>query len=480
MGIPAQLFTSFVASFGTLLIGFFYAWPSYTMELFTSSNTSLLSSPMTELEVSLVGSLPSLGAIIGTLLVIPIIDNIGRQKGGIVLSLFYPIAWSIIYLSSSSTLILVASFIMGIGGGAFLTYSHIYIFEIVQDSIRGSLIVAPICFLCFGTLVSNISGWFLSYKTIILINITLSVINLLMFTFIKDSPVYLIKKGRFKAARQAISVYRGGSYDTISQEISRLKGLITPADVELSALKDLKEKGITEAEKEVLHPVASLNKEDDPQMSALKFLYLSPSSRRAFIICNIHTTLQACMHVIPVLIYANPIFTEAAPDLSSNFCSVLFSATLLGGMVVSGLITDLVGRRFLLIGSSILVAVCTGSVAFLMQTKLAPAWINAVIILFYCFIFNCGAGSMPFVLIGESFIPKVLGLVTMIATEWIWLVNFFVITAFPPAVRLIDVHGIFYFYAAVATLNAALAFVWVPETKGLSIEQIQDAYVKRR
>ncbi|KAJ2947527.1 hypothetical protein O0L34_g17316 [Tuta absoluta] len=433
---------------------------------------------MTELEVSLVGSLPSLGAIIGTVLVTPIIDKIGRQKGGIVLSLFYPIAWTVIYLSSSSSMILVASFIMGIGGGSFLTYSHIYIFEIVQDSIRGSLITAPICFLCFGTLVSNIFGWFISYKPIILINITFSVINLLMFTFIKDSPVYLIKKGRFNDARRVISVYKGGSYDTISQELSRLKALIAPTDVELSALRGLNEKDNIEAQKEILHPVVSLNNEDEPELSALKFLYLSPSSRRAFIVCNVHVTLLACMHVIPVLIYANPIFTKAAPELSSNFCSVLFSATLFGGMVVSGVITDLVGRRILLIGSSTLVALSMVTVAFLIQTRLAPAWVTATIILFYCFIFNCGAGSMPFVLIGESFIPKVLGLVTMIATEWLWLVNFIVITAFPPAVRLIGIHGIFYVYAVVATVNALLAFIWVPETKGLSIEQIQDAYVK--
>lgn len=41
--------------------------------------------------------------------------------------------------TTSSTVILLARFIMGISGGAFLIHSPIYISEVAEESIRGAL-----------------------------------------------------------------------------------------------------------------------------------------------------------------------------------------------------------------------------------------------------------------------------------------------------------------------------------------------------
>lgn len=54
---------------------------------------------MTESEVSSVGSLPSLGAMVGTAVAGVLIDKIGRQKGGVVLCL--PAIVSLLFLSFS-------------------------------------------------------------------------------------------------------------------------------------------------------------------------------------------------------------------------------------------------------------------------------------------------------------------------------------------------------------------------------------------
>ncbi|CAG4952174.1 unnamed protein product [Parnassius apollo] len=55
-------------SFGALLLGLLMVWPSYTLELFKDSHTTLLTAPMTDVESSLLGSLPPLGAMVGTAL----------------------------------------------------------------------------------------------------------------------------------------------------------------------------------------------------------------------------------------------------------------------------------------------------------------------------------------------------------------------------------------------------------------------------
>jgi hypothetical protein len=54
-----------------------------------------------------------------------------------------------------------------------------------------------------------------------------------------------------------------------------------------------------------------------------------------------------------------------------------------------------------------MVAVCMASLGYLLQTKSAPSWVTVTMILFYCFCFMCGAGSIPYVLIAEVFNPEV-------------------------------------------------------------------------
>lgn len=47
------------------------------------------------------------------------------------------------------------------------------------------------------------------------------------------------------------------------------------------------------------------------------------------------------------------------------------------------------------------------TLGILTQTELAPAWVTALVLLLYCFCFNCGAGIVPYVLLAEAFVPEV-------------------------------------------------------------------------
>lgn len=63
--------------------------------------------------------------------------------------------------------------------------------------------------------------------------------------------------------------------------------------------------------------------------------------------------------------------------------------------------------QFLIITSSVLVAVCMASLAVLTQIKIGPGWLSALLILLYCFFFSFGAGTVPYVLLAEVFVPEV-------------------------------------------------------------------------
>ncbi|CAH2097886.1 unnamed protein product [Euphydryas editha] len=478
MGKLHQTQTTLACSFGNLLTGLLYAWPSYTLHLYSAKHTTLLSSPMTDLEISLVGSLPSLGAMVGTAVVGSILSIFGRQKGGLIIVLPLMISWLMIDLTTSSLVILLARFIGGLSAGALLIHSPIFVSEVAEESIRGTLTSAPMAVYCLGVLLSYLLGWFLTYRCIIWANIVLCLIYMALMITVTESPLFLMRQNREEDARMAISHYRGAciSSKIVLEEFSRLKQHITPA-VELIAVgSDVKAE---DAEKEKLN---TENEEfgEKSKMSSFKILFVSPSSRRAFNIVGLTLALQVMMGMVAVQVYAKDIFAKAVPSLSSHMCSVMFAVVLLSGGLLSTLFSDKFGRKNLIVSSSVAVALCLSGMGVLMQTNILPAWVTAVLILMYCFAFMFGAGSVPYVLLAECFVPEVQSLASMILMEWVWLLNFFILGVFPFMIKFLGVHGTFYSFACFAITDIIVGLFFVPETKGLTNEQIQEAFLRRR
>ncbi|XP_050356142.1 facilitated trehalose transporter Tret1-like isoform X1 [Nymphalis io] len=478
MGKLHQAQTSIACSLGNMLTGLLYVWPSYTLQLYTDKNTTLLSSPMTDLESSLVGSLPSLGAMAGTAIIGWILSVFGRQKGGLIIALPLMISWLMIDMTSSSTLILIARFIGGTSGGAFMVHSPIYVSEVAEESIRGTLASAPITCYCLGVLLSYILGWFFTYRYIIWANIICCLIYVGLMMTVTESPVFLMRQKREEDARMAIAHYRGASLSSkiVMEEFSRLKQQITPA-VELIAVDS--DSKADEAEKEKLNN-SNDDSEEKPKMSSFKVLFISPSSRRAFTVVGLTLSLQVMMGMVAVQVYAKDIFANAAPSLSSHFCSVMFALVLLSGSLLSALFSDKFGRRVLLVTSSIAVGLCLSGMGVFIQTSILPPWVTAVLILLYCFAFMFGSGSVPYVLLTEAFIPEVQSLASMLLMEWVWLLNFFIVGVFPYMIKFFGVHGSFYSFACFAIIDTIIGLFLVPETKSLTNEQIQEAFLRRR
>ncbi|XP_004927669.1 facilitated trehalose transporter Tret1-2 homolog [Bombyx mandarina] len=473
-----QVFTSFACGYGSLLMGFTNVWPSYTTELFKSELTPL-SAPFSETHASLLGSLPSLGAMLGTAITGTLINSLGRKNGGIVLTLFNVLSWTIVELSSSPILILVARFLAGISGGGLLVMAPIFISEIADDSIRGALASSPLFLYCVGVLLSYIIGWFSTYHVIIWISLALSVTGVFLFLLSTESPIYYMRKQREEDARASIARYKGLSPASMGviDELIRIKQQVVPA-IELVSVTAEPDSKAEEAEKE------KLNNDDDvheptQNVSTIKQLFTTPSSLRGFFTVLTVISMQVFMGIVPVQVYAKEVFRQTDPA-KSDLYTVLFALTLCSGTLVTATVADKAGRRVLIIASSALVSLCMASLGYLLQSKSAPSWVTILVILIYCFAFMFGAGSVPYVLLAEVFVPEVQNFASMLIIEWVWFLNFFILIIFSYMTTLVGIHGVFYCFAAVALCNMAVSYIIVPETKGLSNSQIQDVFLKRK
>ncbi|KAI8432944.1 hypothetical protein MSG28_013837 [Choristoneura fumiferana] len=147
-----------------------FSWPSFTVNLFKSENTTL-HRPMTGTEAALFGSLSSIGAMVGV-----------------------PIA-------------------AGISCAVFVVIP-VYISEICQPSIRGTMASFMIVSYCLGMLWSYLIGGFLDYNPMCYACLSIAVAGLAMAVFLRESPVFLMRKGREEEAADSIAFYRSTRRDS--------------------------------------------------------------------------------------------------------------------------------------------------------------------------------------------------------------------------------------------------------------------------
>lgn len=78
--------------------------------------------------------------------------------------------------------------------------SSVYISEISQDSIRGALTSFCVSVYLLGLLFSYTIGGHVSYDHVLYVHFVYSVLYILMLMLLKESPVYLLKRGREKVS----------------------------------------------------------------------------------------------------------------------------------------------------------------------------------------------------------------------------------------------------------------------------------------
>ncbi|XP_026728052.1 sugar transporter ERD6-like 5 isoform X2 [Trichoplusia ni] len=446
-------------------MGIVFTWPAFTINLFQSQNTTL-NRPMTDLEISFFSGMSSIGALVATPTAGFLLDKLGRKNCSIFNSTGLALVWVILTFSRQVEWVLVAVLLSGISSSIFLVAS-VYISEICQDSIRGTMTATNMVAYGLGMLVSYLLGGTLDYASTIYVGLGVSVAGVLALLLLKESPIHLMSKGFEKEAMQSIAYYRRLDIDSkeILDEISNMKRALNP---------DLD--GDTSPEEEKLKP----DVKPAEKLSFWQFVRKSRSSRRAFVI-NLVVMLAAIFQgLIVIQMYAEPLFMEALPSASPSFCSVMLAVAMAVAGIVAAFLTDIAGRRPLMIYASLGTGISCMVLGTQLQFHWGPTWITAVFMYVYPVMYTCGAGTVPFVLIAELFLPEVKSIFSMVLIESIWVCNFVILFIFNPLLKTVGWGPVFYIFATLSFLSALYSFIFLPETKGLTVEAIQGLFAKKR
>lgn len=169
--------------------------PALTVLL--SNSTPLVTGPLSNEELSWVGSMSSVGSVCGTIVFGIISVAFGPKCAMTFLAFPTIINWILIYFGNSFVYLLLARFIGGLTGGGFQSGTVLFVSEIADDNLRGRLgSVLPLA-RNVGLLTAFFVGTIVDYEFRPLVFIFFPILYLIWVSILPNTPLYYVKRGNF-------------------------------------------------------------------------------------------------------------------------------------------------------------------------------------------------------------------------------------------------------------------------------------------
>jgi sugar porter (SP) family MFS transporter len=410
------------------------------------------------LMVQAVTSWVTLGALVGSLIAGELGDRLGRKRAILIAGLLFTLGAATQWIAPDVMVLVAGRFIIGAGVGMAAVSAPLYAAELAPAQIRGRFVSAYQLAITIGIFLAYLvngrisaANWRLMLGMAAIPGLALFVIALVA----PESPRWLMGRNRrADAAREAAKVQPGIDVDA---HLALIDAAI---------------------------------KQDTHKASWAEIF--SPQWRRPLLIALGLAVFQQITGINAIIYYANQIFASAGFATEVSRTTVTLWA--IGGVnVLSTFIAiafiDRIGRRLLLlvglIGMGVSLAVVGTAFHFIVPAAQAAAGagptpagiVTVVALVVFMASFAFSLGPVVWTVINEVFPAQIRARGVALATAVNWGSAFLVSQFF---LSLVDSLGSVWTFWLLA-LFCAIGWVWiylrVPETRGLTLEKIQEMWV---
>ena len=335
--------------------------------------------------------------------------------------------------------LVAARFIGGLGIGGSSVLGPMYIAELAPAKWRGRLVGVFQFNIVLGILLAYFSNYVIALRHLgalewrweLGISAIPAALFLVMLFGIPRSPRWLVKKGRVEEAREVLGMTGSENVDHELQEI-----------------------------------VASIDVRDQ-QEALFSRKYRTP----IFLAVSI-AMFNQFSGINAILYYLNDIFGHAGfSKISGNLQAVAVGATNLVFTVVAMAVIDKLGRKTLLLVGSVGTAVCLAGVSAIFFTgrhEKDLVWL----LIGYIASFAFSQGAVIWVYISEVFPNQVRAKGQSLGTLTHWFMNALISGLFPSLAASSGAYP-FVFFSAMMVLQFFVVLFLYPETKGVTLEEMQ-------
>jgi sugar porter (SP) family MFS transporter len=373
-------------------------------------------------------------------------DIYGRKKILIFVALFFAVSCIFTALATSSVIFISARLFGGLAVGAASVLSPMYVAEVAPPKNRGKLVAIYQLAIVLGILCSYTINYGLhnvdnNWRWMFATGIFPSVLFFTGLFFIPESPRWLYKAGR---KTESLNV------------LTRIGGE-------------------TLAKSEILEIEESL-KGDSTSVSIGELF--KPSARKVMLVGFILAVLVQVSGINTVIDYAPKILLAAGVEIKNALLQTSFI-----GLInfiftfVAILFIDKLGRKALYLIGSLGMVITLVMLAISFYLKVEGIFTLICILLFIAFFASC-IGPVFWTLVSEIFPNRIRGKALAFASFTQWIFNFLIVLLFPHFLASVGGTKTFLFLACMSFLQLLFTWKYVPETKGKSLEEIEQIWNK--
>ncbi len=451
----STIFICFAAAFGGLLFGFDTAVISGIVQPVT-----LQFDMSPALEGWFVSS-GLVGCIIGVLAAGFLSDRIGRKPVLMIAAIAFLFSGIGCSLAGSADMLVLFRVMGGIGVGTASVISPMFITEFSPAGIRGKMvslyqlaITAGILLAYFSnallllasqnsTSAKGLIGWMFHdevWRSMFLMMVIPSLIFIVLIVMVPESPRWLISKGNKKKALKVLNAIH--SSDEADREYAR---------IENARVKSSSQSGRS---------------------------ILARNIRLPLVIGIMLAVFQQFSGINAIIYYGPKILSEAG----FNGDDALLVQVIIGSVnvlftIVAIMQSDKFGRKPLLIVglSGMITSLTVAGICF--YTGFTSGFVLLFTLLLFIACFALSAGPITWIVISEIFPNDVRVKGVTICTMALWIAVWIVGQFFPWLLEAVGPATVFWIFAGFSILNLLFCLKFLVETKGKTLEQIEDIYI---
>lgn len=420
--------------------------------------------------IELVTASGLIGAILGALCCGKAADRFGRKK--IILASAVVFAVGALWSGFAPDIynLILSRLFLGVAIGVSSFTVPLYIAEISPAKSRGKLVSMFQLMITIGILASYMSDLFFAdelditcWRPMFYVGVIPAIVLLVGMSFMPETPRWLMSKGREEESRLILS------------RIEPEKSL-----------------------EDTFHQIKKDIQEDSKKSSNWKDLF-QPWLKTPLIIAVGIMFFQQFVGINTVIYYSPKIFLMAGFDgtVSAIWASVGVGIVNVIFTIVSVYFVDRLGRRKLYFAGlgGIIISLVALSAVFLMVNQLGEMgkWVSILLVFLYVAFYAISIGPLGWLIVSEIFPQYVRGLGSSLGSLSVWFFNTIVSFTFFKILQLLSVPGkelvvdgeslgnpagVFFFYGIIAVFGLIWGYYFIPETKGISLERIEQHWKK--
>eukprot|EP00088_Acartia_fossae_P020889 TRINITY_DN22405_c0_g1_i2.p1 TRINITY_DN22405_c0_g1~~TRINITY_DN22405_c0_g1_i2.p1 ORF type:complete len:516 (-),score=34.93 TRINITY_DN22405_c0_g1_i2:32-1480(-) len=454
-----QLLAAAASNLCQLTNGFAVSMSSYGVPQMLKGEGGL---QFTEEQTSWFASMLAIGQLTGAVHGGFVSDKIGRKKSILIDCVGLALSFLMIGYFEDFNLILLGRFLAGHFIGSNMVATPIFVGEISQPSIRsftGSMLMIEYC---SGFTLSMLLGAIFPWRTVACLAALFPAVGFCIMLVMKESPSWLLRQKCNEEANGSLTFYRGNP-DVVREELDRMQDNINRIEKQKSAMGD-----------------------SDFQRLKCQLKRLTESTfLKPFILLNLMLNIGLEWGGFPALAYyMHTILEEVKVPVDPYSLAVVLSA--FRSVICIGLsfILFKVPRRpmYMLSGSMVAFSLfCQAAFAWLTpyisaDIMVYARWIPLLALFLQYLGFSLGWGAIMYIMQGEI-LPSDMrsigsGLLGIIDNVFLFLS----VKSIPTLISSVGVGGMFSIYCVMVLGVLCIAFFTMPETKGMSLEDIEDFY----